>query len=267
MERQRAKARASWAGSGEAAQETVWFALREKARRHRIPRLRDRERRRRRRRAGEGRQGSRRAQKRRDRRGGAQPDAVLRRDAAARSATPARCGARACSSRSPTRRRRPATCSRIWSRSSRARSRSAIRCCSIVDHARRWRHPAEPFRHASSARGAAPGARRSRRAEGLAGRARPAAFRLLASQADDARRSSRRVEDIANDIVLQNAPVTTRLMALDDAHCLRRARAVRREIRRRGARGGDGRGQRQYARLVGGTVRRHACAAAPATSA
>jgi alanyl-tRNA synthetase len=30
MERQRAKARASWAGSGEAAQETVWFSLREK---------------------------------------------------------------------------------------------------------------------------------------------------------------------------------------------------------------------------------------------
>ena len=30
MERQRAKARASWAGSGEAAQETVWFALRDK---------------------------------------------------------------------------------------------------------------------------------------------------------------------------------------------------------------------------------------------
>src|SRR5690348_8229717 len=29
MERQRAKARASWAGSGEAAQETIWFALRE----------------------------------------------------------------------------------------------------------------------------------------------------------------------------------------------------------------------------------------------
>ena len=30
LERQRAKARASWAGSGEAAQETVWFGLREK---------------------------------------------------------------------------------------------------------------------------------------------------------------------------------------------------------------------------------------------
>src|SRR5690348_17976945 len=30
MERQRAKARASWSGSGEAADEAVWFALREK---------------------------------------------------------------------------------------------------------------------------------------------------------------------------------------------------------------------------------------------
>ena len=59
MERQREKARASWAGSGEAATETVWFALREKARRHRIPRLRDRERRRRGRGAGQGWQGSR----------------------------------------------------------------------------------------------------------------------------------------------------------------------------------------------------------------
>ncbi len=29
MERQRAKARASWAGSGDAATEAVWFALRE----------------------------------------------------------------------------------------------------------------------------------------------------------------------------------------------------------------------------------------------
>ena len=57
MERQRTKARASWAGSGEAADEAVWFALREKARRHRFPRLRDRDRRRRRRRAGARRQG------------------------------------------------------------------------------------------------------------------------------------------------------------------------------------------------------------------
>ena len=51
--------------------------------------------------------------------------------------------------------------------------------------------PAEPFRHASAARSAAPGARRSRRAKGLAGRARPAAFRLLASQAGDGRKNWR----------------------------------------------------------------------------
>ena len=43
MERQREKARASWEGSGEAATEAVWFALREKHRRHRVPRLRDRD--------------------------------------------------------------------------------------------------------------------------------------------------------------------------------------------------------------------------------
>ena len=54
------------------------------------------------------------------------------------------------------------------------------------------RDPPQPFRHASAARGAAPGARRSRRAEGLAGGARPAALRFLASQADDRGRDSRR---------------------------------------------------------------------------
>ena len=50
-----------------------------KARRHRFSRLRDRDRRRRRRRAGARRQGGRRAEQGRERRGGAQPDAVLRR--------------------------------------------------------------------------------------------------------------------------------------------------------------------------------------------
>jgi alanyl-tRNA synthetase len=45
MERQKAEARASWAGSGEAATETVWFAVRERLRRDRIPRLRHRARR------------------------------------------------------------------------------------------------------------------------------------------------------------------------------------------------------------------------------
>ena len=79
------------------------------------------------------------------------------------------------------------------------------------------RDPAQPFGDASAARGAAPGARRSRRAEGLAGRARPAALRLLASQADDGRGDRARSRTWPTTIVLQNSPVTTRLMALDDA--------------------------------------------------
>ena len=68
-----------------------------------------------------------------------------------------------------------------------------------------------------------------------------------------------RVEDIANDIVLQNAPVTTRLMALDDA----RASGARALF---GEKYGDevrvvamGEGSRQHARLVGRIVRRHPC--------
>ena len=70
-----------------------------------------------------------------------------------------------------------------------------------------------------------------------------------------------RVEDIANDIVLQNAPVTTRVMA--DRRCARvgGARAVRRKVRRRSPRCRDGRQARQYDGLVGRIVRGHACQA------
>ena len=64
MEKQREKARASWAGSGEAATETVWFGAARQGRRHRVPRLRDRERRRRGHGAGARRQGGRRARSR-----------------------------------------------------------------------------------------------------------------------------------------------------------------------------------------------------------
>ena len=86
-----------------------------------------------------------------------------------------------------------------------------------VDHARRTRHPRQPFGHAPAARGAARRCSATCRAEGLAGRARPAALRLLAPQADDRRRDSPRSRSIANAIVLQNGPVTTRLMAVDEA--------------------------------------------------
>ncbi len=54
MERQKAEARANWAGSGEAATEAVWFCRARQGRRHRIPRLRDGESRRHRRRSGQG---------------------------------------------------------------------------------------------------------------------------------------------------------------------------------------------------------------------
>ena len=70
-----------------------------------------------------------------------------------------------------------------------------------------------------------------------------------------------RVEDIANDIVLQNSPVTTRLMALDDARASG-ARALFGEkygdevrVVAMGEGGGNTHG------LVGRTVRRHACQA------
>ena len=69
------------------------------------------------------------------------------------------------------------------------------------------------------------------------------------------------VEDIANRVVLENAEVTTRLMGLDDARASRRARAVRREIRRRSPRRQHGRNrgrppthERTYSiELCGGT--------------
>ncbi len=70
-----------------------------------------------------------------------------------------------------------------------------------------------------------------------------------------------RVEDIANDIVLQNSPVTTRVMPIDDA----RASGARALF---GEKYGDevrvvamGDRGRQYAGLVGRIVRRHPCQA------
>ena len=39
MAKQKDEARRAWKGSGEAATETVWFELRERGRRHRVPGL------------------------------------------------------------------------------------------------------------------------------------------------------------------------------------------------------------------------------------
>ncbi len=62
----------------------------------------------------------------------------------------------------------------------------------VVDHARRAAIRQNHSATHISARGAAPGARRPRGAKRLAGRARPAALRLLASQADDGGRTRAR---------------------------------------------------------------------------
>ena len=186
MEQQNAKARASWSGSGEAAAETAWFPLREKLGATEFLGYETE--------TAEGvvaaliRDGKEvdRAQGRRDRRGGRQPDAVLR-----RVRRPGRRHRRDDRRRRALRGHRHPEGGRRSVRASRhgraghaqGRPGAGARGRSRPPQ----RDPAQPFGDASAARGAAPGAGRPRRAEGLAGRARPAALRLLASQADDGR--------------------------------------------------------------------------------
>ena len=61
-----------------------------------------------------------------------------------------------------------------------------------------------------------------------------------------------RIEDLANQAILDNTPVTTRLMASDEGDEVRRPRPVRREVRRRGSR-----------RLHGGIASRRTVPATP----
>ena len=120
MERQREKARAAWAGSGDTATENIWFPLREKLGATEFLGYETE--------SAEGvvgamvqrRQGSRQPQDRRERFDRAEPDAVLRASPVARSATPAMLTGRGrAKSASPTPRRRPAISlctSAPWSR-------------------------------------------------------------------------------------------------------------------------------------------------------
>ncbi len=138
LEEQKKKARASWAGSGDTATEAIWFPLREKLGATEFLGY-DTE-------SAEGvvtaliRDGKEVAEleSRRERTGGAEPDAVLRRvrrpDRRHRHDDRGRRPRRA----SPTRRRKRATCSSTPSRWSRARSRSArpSRSTSIMRAAR-----------------------------------------------------------------------------------------------------------------------------------
>ena len=132
-----------------------------------------------------------------------------------------------------------------------------------VDHTRRSSIRVASLGDASAARGAAAGARRSHRPARLAGGAGPAALRLRASEADHGGRTrprrGHRQRGGAGKRRGHDAADGGRRRPRG-----RRARAVRRKIRRRGPRGLDGqagpRARDQRARLVGRIVRRHPCA-------
>ncbi len=121
------------------------------------------------------------------------------------------------------------------------------------------RHPRASLGHASAARGAAPAAGHACRAEGQPERARPAALRRVAAAADDGRRHR-----LGGDRGECAHPREHRGDdAADDAGCRGGTGcdgAVRREIRRRGARRLDGRRRRQQGGVFHRAMRRHACA-------
>ncbi len=130
-----------------------------------------------------------RPQGRRYRRHRAEPDAVLCgvRRSARRHRRADRRGRAA--SASPTRRRRPAICSCTSARSRRVTLKQGTRAGARRRSRAPLRDPRQSLGDASAARGAAPGARRSHRAEGLAGGTGSPAFRLRASEADHGRRT------------------------------------------------------------------------------
>ena len=268
MERQRAEARRAWAGSGEAATETVWYGLRERIGATDFLGYETE--------TAEGvigaivKDGVEVETLERGREGLAdpQPDAVLR-----RVGRPGRRRRRNHGARLPRRghrhpqearrSRRPRRGDRRGNGARRHGGRAGRRS------RRPHRHARQPFGDPYPARSAAAGARRSRGAEGLAGLARPAAFRHRSSEADHrgrdrggrGHRQSRRAGERRGD---------------DAAHgprrCAgaRRARAVRREIRRRGARRQHGRdrGRRNSrARPIRSNSAAAPMSAAPATSA
>ena len=191
MAEQKAKARAAWAGSGEAADEAVWFDLAERLRPDRVPRLRHRGRR------GPGARARRRRPPGRDRRGRRrgpgrpEPDALLRRVR--------RPGRRHRHARAPTRRASTITDVRkkagLFVHTGRVEEGTLARGAAAelaVDHDRRTRDPRQPLGDPPAARGAAPRPRRPRRPARQPRRPRPAALRLRPPEGDDAGGARRR---------------------------------------------------------------------------
>ena len=257
MARQREEARKSWVGSGEAATEAVWFGLREALGATEFLGYETETCRRR----GPGAAAQWRARRRgRRRRGGRrhrQSDPVLcrvgradgryrrhflrpgRRNGGDRHGQEG--GRSACSSRQGRPRR--AAGGRGGRAEGRRRQAAAV--------------ARQPFGHPPAARGVAPAARRPCHAERLAGGARPAALRFQppagadsGGHPGDRGRGQRAHPRQRRGAHAPADPGTRRRRG--------RARALRREIRRRSARGGDGRRQRRrHSRF------RSSCAAAP----
>ena len=169
---------------------------------------------------------------------------------AARSATPARSRATRCEIEVVDTQKTPGG---LIVHLGRGQARRAARGRDGHVHRRRRaaRHdPRQPLGDAPPALGAEGGARRARGAEGLAGRARSAALRLLALPADD-----RRGEAARRGSGQRRGPAQRRLGDRGDAvrrgQEVGRGGAVRREVRRHGARDA-------HRRQVGRAVRRHA---------
>ena len=158
---------------------------------------------------------------------------------------------------SPTRRRSSATCTCTSARLEGGALAVGDAVELAVDADAPRPHPPRPLRHAPAARGAAPVLGAHVHAEGLAGRARPAALRLqppAPMTPDEIARDRGRGQ---REILRQNdAASRSGMMARDDGDRLRRDGAVRREVRRRGARVSMGHGPdgRTYSvELCGGT--------------
>ena len=175
---------------------------------------------------------------------------------AASSATPAGSSAPTARPRSldvQKTRRRPACPSR-QGREGRAQGRRRRRHDRRSDPPRPAARPS--FGDASAARGAAPPSRRARHAEGLAGRARPAALRHQPHQGDLGSTSCARSRTRSTSASARTRSVDTRLMTPEEAIARRRHGAVRREVRRGGARAvrwAATDGQKYSVELCGGT--------------